>query len=104
MRNCVSEFIESRMEEIAQDLLQNNSVYCLAVEKGKSLFESIDPIMQNESDMSISAGDCINFREYFEQELEAAAIMQKEVYQQGYLDCVKLLLMLGILNGEEARP
>lgn len=60
--------------------------------------------MQNESDMSISAGDCINFREYFEQELEAAAIMQKEVYQQGYLDCVKLLLMLGILNGEEARP
>ena len=54
--------------------------------------------------MSISAGDCINLREYFEQELEAAAIMQKEVYQQGYLDCVKLLLMLGILNGEEARP
>ena len=52
--------------------------------------------------MVFSAGDCTNFREYFQLEMEAAAIMQRELYQQGYLDCVSLLVKLGLLTSREA--
>ncbi len=103
MQSYISEFLESRIEEIAQDLRKNNGRYSLAVEKSKSLFDSIDPIMQSESEIILSAGDCLNFRELFDQEFEAAAIMQTELYRQGYLDCVKLLIMLGVLGGGKAR-
>ena len=52
--------------------------------------------------MVFSAGDCTNFQEYFQLEMEAAAIMQRELYRQGYLDCVSLLVKLGLLTGREA--
>ena len=86
MQNCVSKFIESRIEEISQALRKGNGRYALAAESSKLLYDSLEPIVQNEGDISISAGDCLNFREYFEQEFEATAIMQKELYRQGYLD------------------
>ena len=79
---------------------RGNGHYALAAESSKLLYDSLEPIVQNEGDISISAGDCLNFREYFEQEFEATAIMQKELYRQGYLDCVKLLVTLGLLAGK----
>ena len=100
MQNCVSKFIESRIEEISQALRKGNGRYALAAESSKLLYDSLEPIVQNEGDISISAGDCLIFREYFEQEFEATAIMQKELYRQGYLDCVKLLVTLGLLAGK----
>ena len=95
MRSCITEFLDHRMEEIAQSLRSSNAAYSLAVEKSQFLFESIEP-------MVFSAGDCTNFREYFQLEMEAAAIMQRELYRQGYLDCVSLLVKLGLLTGREA--
>ena len=100
MQNCVAKFIESRIEEISQALRKGNGRYALAAESSKLLYDSLEPIVQNEGDISISAGDCLNFREYFEQEFGATAIMQKELYRQGYLDCVKLLVTLGLLAGK----
>ena len=41
--SSVSEFLENRIEEIAQALRQNNGEYLLAAEKRKSLFMNIDP-------------------------------------------------------------
>lgn len=103
MQSCVSDFLDSRIEEIVQSLPQKNGVYSLAVEKRNFLFDSIHPIMQSEREITLSAGDCENFREYFEQELEIAAIMEQELYRQGYLDCVQLLVRLGLLAGREER-
>ena len=102
MRSCITEFLDHRMEEIAQSLRSSNAAYSLAVEKSQFLFESIEPIMCNKKDICISAGDCTNFREYFQLEMEAAAIMQRELYRQGYLDCVSLLVKLGLLTSREA--
>lgn len=101
--NSVSEFLDNRIEEIAQTLRKNNGEYLLAAEKRKSLFMNIDPIIKSESDITISAGDCLNFREYFDQEFVVAASLQHELYRQGYRDCVKLLTMLGLLAGCEER-
>ena len=74
MQNCVSKFIESRIEEISQALRKGNGRYALAAESSKLLYDSLEPIVQNEGDISISAGDCLNFREYFEQEFEKGAV------------------------------
>ena len=166
MRSCITEFLDHRMEEIAQSLRGSNAAYSLAVEKSQFLSESIEPIISNKKGyhrltrgnrpplffssppvlleftgsqgrsrqgrrrsltfrkarritragtrlapvnpvplcqpMVFSAGDCTNFREYFQLEMEAAAIMQRELYRQGYLDCVSLLVKLGLLTGREA--
>ena len=103
MQNCVSEFIESRIEEISQALRKENGRYALAEENSKLLYDHIDPIIQNQGGLTISAGDCENFREYFDKEFEVIAIMQKELYRQGCLDGVRLLVMLGLLAGQEER-
>lgn len=103
MQNCMSQLMESQIKEISQALRKDNSHYALAVESNKSLYNSIEPIIKYEGEITLSAGDCLNLREYFEQECEAAAIMQKALYQQGYLDCVKLLIALGLLAGKEER-
>ena len=47
MRSCITEFLDHRMEEIAQSLRGSNAAYSLAVEKSQFLFESIEPIISN---------------------------------------------------------
>ena len=47
MRSCITEFLDHRMEEIAQSLRSNNAAYSLAVEKSQFLSESIEPIISN---------------------------------------------------------
>lgn len=93
----LSDYVDSRIEEITQNLKRTNSEYSLAIKKSKELRENIDPIIYRESDITICVGDCLDFQEFLEQELTSAAIMQQELYKQGYLDCVKLLKMLGVL-------
>lgn len=93
----VSDFLDNRIEEIAQELLKINGEYALAVEKSKELMENIDPIIHCEEEITISAGDCLDFQEFLDHEFTANAIMQQALYNQGYIDCVKLLKMLGVL-------
>ena len=93
----VFDFLDGRIEEIAQNLLKTNSEYALAVEKSKDLMENIDPIIHREREITISAGDCLDVQEFLEHEFTSTAIMQQELYKQGYIDCVKLLKMLGAL-------
>lgn len=40
--------------------------------------------------------DCDNLRDYLDQAFVTTAIMQEEVYQQGFLDCIRLLRSLGV--------
>lgn len=94
----VSDFLDSRTEEIARDLRKTSGEYALTQEKLKRLYESVDPIiMSKKEELSITHGDCLDLQELFQEEFTAAAIMHQTLYQQGYLDCVKLLKMLGVL-------
>ena len=93
----VSDFIVNRIQEIADILRENNGEYSLAYDKSKSLHENIEPIIHSENSITISAGDCMDFRDLFAQEFTLAAIMQETLYKQGYLDCIRLLSMLGVL-------
>lgn len=103
MRNCVWGFLDSRIQEIAQTLRENHVEYAAAVEKRKSLLKSIDPILHSETGLSVSAEDCIALREYFAQEFTVNAIFEQELYKQGYMDCIQLLFILGILGGKDQR-
>lgn len=93
----VTDFLDGRIEEIVRTLRKTDSEYALAVEKRKALYDDIDPILHHERDITISAGDCLNLLEFIELEFTITAHLQQALYRQGYLDCVKLLTMLGLL-------
>ena len=97
MNLFLSGYLDFRIEEIVENLHKTNSEYALAAEKSKELMENIDPIIHSERGITISVGDCLDFQEFLEYESTSTAIMQRELYNQGYLDCVKLFKMLGIL-------
>ena len=97
MNLLVSDFLDSRVDAIEKDLRRQSGDYALCVEKCAQLFENIEPIIHHGRDITISVGDCMDFCEYFEQEVTAATILQRELYTQGYLDCVRLLATLGVL-------
>lgn len=86
-----------RVQEIAQELEEANGSYALAVRRRKELYKAVEPVLASREDISISSGDCGNIRDYLEQNFEANAILEQELYRRGYLDCVDLLSELGIL-------
>lgn len=93
----VSEFVNTRIEDILQNLRKSNCEYAFAVERSDLLMENIDSILHRGKDITISPNDCMDICEYLEQEYTASVITQQELYKQGYLDCIKLLTTLGIL-------
>lgn len=93
----VSGYLTARIEEISQEVKENNGEYAKALAKAKELLENIHPIIHSTKDISITAGDCLDFQEFLENEFTSSAIIHQELYKQGYLDCVKVLKMLGVL-------
>lgn len=94
----VSEFMDGRIETILQGLRKRNGAYAVAEEKSIELYENIEHIINCETDLFITDGDCMDFRALLEQESILSEITQRELYKQGYLDCVKLLALLGVLS------
>jgi hypothetical protein len=93
-----SEFIASRIDDITKNLRKTNAEYALASDKLTRLYKRIHPIITSTSEeLTISHGDCMDFQQLLDEELTSAAIMQQALYEQGHLDCVKLLRMLGVL-------
>ena len=88
-------FLESRTKDIARSLRKSDAAYALAVERTALLYEQIDDILQSEQDLFISAGDCLNFREYGELMRQSDAILRRELYRQGVLDGIRLLSRAG---------
>ncbi len=95
----ISDFLDGRIEEVAQNLHKTNTEYALSMKKISQLMENINPIvMSTNEELTISHSDCLDFKEYMHEEFICTAIMQQTLYWQGYLDCVKLLRMLGVLS------
>lgn len=90
----VSDFLNGRIEYVMQNLCKTNGDYALAMKKKKMLYQNIEPIIQRRGELNITAGDCMDFCEYFENDFTTAAILQQALYRQGYLDCAQLLAML----------
>ena len=97
MQSTISEFLSSRIDDIAQEVLANNTKYALAHAACKHLLDTIDPIICSKTDLQISAGDCFAFRTYLENDMTRNAILEEALYRQGYLDCIRLLSALGML-------
>ena len=91
------EYLCRRLDEIICGLKETNPHYALENDICNRLYESIEPILLHDGDLTICAGDCANLYEYLEHETARDAIIQEELYLQGYLDCVRLLSMLKIL-------
>lgn len=94
MNELVSDFITNRIEEIQQNLRKTNGEYALALKSNQALLVEIGYILRHKGDLIISEGDCTNFRHFLDNDCIANAIMQQELYKQGYLDCIQLLGML----------
>ncbi|MDP4119668.1 MAG: hypothetical protein Q8876_01240 [Bacillota bacterium] len=97
MNQYFTEFLNYRIDNIMNNLKNVNSEYAISYEKSGELLKDIDPIIMRNKDITISAENCANFREYLDEEVTQNAIIQQELYKNGYIDCVKLLKMLGVL-------
>ena len=97
MISGLSDYFDLKIEEIAQELKKTNSEYALAAEKSKELMDNINPILRCDKDITITAGDCLDFQEYLGHEFTCTAVLQGELYRRGYRDCVELLKTLGVL-------
>ena len=98
MQSDLSLFLHSRIESIMTDLRKNHAGYAVAWTKRRELYDLIDPILRAEGSLTIAHGDCQNLRDYREQDFITLAVMQEELYRQGYLDCVELLRTMGVLR------
>ena len=83
----VSDFLDGRIEDIVQNLRKTNSEYAFAVEKSRILYNKIDSVINN----------CEDLKDFLDSEFTKAALTQQELYKRGYLDCIKLLRMLGLI-------
>ena len=98
MQADFSAFMYSRIESILTDLRKNHAGYAVAWTKRREHYDLIDPILRAEGSLTIAHGDCQNLRDDMEQDFITIAVMQEELYRQGYLDCVKLLRTVGVLR------
>ena len=98
MQADFSTFVYSRIESIMNDLRKNHAGYAVAWTKRRELYDLIDPILRSEGSLTIAHGDCQNLRDDMEQDFITIAVMQEDLYRQGYLDCVELLRTMGVLR------
>ncbi|MDR1629310.1 MAG: hypothetical protein LBS36_03730 [Oscillospiraceae bacterium] len=91
-------FIDSRIEGVMHNLLKTNPEFALAAERCNALVKNFNFIISHDQDFMMTAGDCADLKKYLEQDFIQTTIMHEELYRQGYLDCVKLLSMLGLIQ------
>ena len=94
----IEELLENRLSETRDDLLRQKGEYAMVWEQSRELYSRIEPIVNNEEELTISGGDCLNLRDYLEAEFKAAGLLQGALYRQGFRDCVQALHLLGVLG------
>ena len=98
MESDIQKFVISRIEDKIRNLREVNGEYALAHNKAKEWIDCIDRIILNDKEeLTLSRGDCLNFKEFIDSQFTEEAICQEELYRQGYLDCIVLLKQLGML-------
>ena len=97
MNLCFTDFIDGRLEEVCADLRKTNGEYALGVQMSKELLEKLHPIIMSDKKLALEKEDFLDFQEYLQHEFTIRAIEQRTFYWQGYLDCVNMLKVLGML-------
>ena len=87
-----SQALQDRVKDILAELHSSNGEYALAKKSAAQLYSFINPIINPAREITICAGNCCNFQEYLNAQTEMTDISQKHLYQQGFIDCVKLML------------
>ncbi len=97
MNRNIYDFLDARMEEIARELKDTNGEYASELERQEALMENLGSIIYREEGIFVGAEDCLDMQEYLDHQHTAAAILQRQIYRQGCLDCIVLLKRLGVL-------
>ena len=97
MYSGVSDFVDKRMEEMRKDLSNSNCEYLSDAETCKNLYTIVEDILTSKGGITLSAQDCMDLGDYLEAKNSIHALFERLCYRQGYLDCVQLLSILGIL-------
>lgn len=97
MDKCRSQLLHERVNDVLSELHSIDGEYALAEKSAAQLYSIIHPIINPAREITICAGDCCNLQEYMDAQITMTDISQKHLYQQGFIDCVKLLAALGVL-------
>ncbi|MPM59108.1 hypothetical protein SDC9_105946 [bioreactor metagenome] len=99
MTNHVTDFLDSRIQDIYDNLKENNVEYACSIQKTKELIDIFDKMIFNKEDeMILSISDRQDVEVFLENDFTRNAIIQEELYKQGYLDCIKLLRLLEVIR------
>ena len=97
MEKLIRNFRDDRINAILRDMPKSNAEYAAVDQQSRALYDLLGPILSSREEVTISPSDCGNFQEYLDQEASKSGITFEVLYQQGYLDCVRLLRTLGVL-------
>ena len=97
MKADIEEFLKDRTNALEKELREKDKAFALAQDKSVEYFERVEPFLTAEGDCTFTAADAGNLRDLFNNEVELEDIFQRFLYRQGFLDCVTLLRMLGVL-------
>ena len=89
------EYLDEKREEIMRNLRKKNANYSEYCKSEGELFARIKNIMASKGDIFISDQEKERITELMEQEEHVSPIKEREIYRQGYLDCLRLVVSLG---------
>ena len=98
MKDAITLFMDTRIDEALAALPRENSEYALAMEKRNYFLSLIDPLLHTQKDLTLCPSDFENLRDYLEQDFTLRAIEERSLYRQGFLDCAALLESFGLLS------
>lgn len=90
MRSAVEDYLDFRIEDIVKDIRKNNSEFTRSLRRSMKLYDALT--------RSLSPDELKQLNEMLDLDVMKNGIIEHELYRQGYLDCVSLLCMLGVLK------
>lgn len=94
MKLCEMQYCDDRIEDILRELRKNNSHYSEASKNEGELFARIKNIVGSKGEIFVSVAERDRITELMEQEEHVLPIIKRELYRQGYLDCMRLAASL----------
>ena len=90
-------FVSNRLREIAQTLKQTNSEYAENEDTITMIMDDFSLALNNPGEWKTNARSWEDLGELLQRKDKRLALLQRESYLQGCLDCVKILKMLRVI-------
>jgi len=92
------EYLETKVDEALRHLRKTNKRYSAASETEGELYRRIKRITETKGDIVLLEAERKRIDELLEQWVEVTPTIHAELYRQGYLDCLRLVVSLGTKN------